>query len=362
MFRLPLLLGALALGSTVVAKAPDFKSPEVGTRDVTFRCYAPGAKAVSVQGLRNRKPEAMTKDASGVWSVTVSGLAPDIYAYSFDVDGATVLDARNRSFKRWITTESAFEFTAGTKPLWSTQAVSHGVVHRHVFTSEAAAREDAFQVYTPPAYDSKKAYPVVFLFHGYGDDETAWAEAGHAAQIADNLIAAKRMVPAVIVMTHGHPVSIPTVRQDDYWSRNDAAMAQMVIEEVLPLVESHYGVSTKASKRAIVGLSMGGGHALQIGLAHPELFQSVGAFSAAAPEKDLAMLFPGLTKSAVKPLRPALLFLAIGKDDFLLKRNETLKRWLEKENVPHVWRLTEGGHEWTLWRDYLGEFLESLFR
>ncbi len=364
---LPLLLALAFAGvGTLAAKAPDFVSPEVTTDgQATFRYYAPEARSVSLVGLRRTTPLPLTKGADGVWTVTVSGLAPDIYGYSFDVDGATALDPRNRYAKKWITSESAFELPGAKPPAWALTAVPHGTLHRHTITSAAAGREYSFQIYTPPGYDprAKQVYPVVYLLHGYGDDETAWAENGRANFIADTLIARGKMKPAIIVMPHGHPIPYPFTRIEEYFGQNLVAMEKVVVGELLPFVEREYRASNKPADRAIVGLSMGGGHSLGIGLTHPELFQWVGAFSAAVPADNLETRFSALLAAAKKKqTSPKLLWIAIGKDDFLLKRNDDFRAWLQQNAVPFTYKQTDGGHEWTCWREYVEDFLQLTFR
>ncbi|HLP01995.1 MAG TPA: alpha/beta hydrolase-fold protein, partial [Opitutaceae bacterium] len=238
-----------------------------------------------------------------------------------------------------------------------------GVVHRHTITSATAGREYTFQVYTPPGYDPRAArtYPVVVLFHGYGDDETAWIDNGRAHLIADNLIARGAMKPAVIVMPYGHPIPFPLERVEEYFVENLPAMERTLLDELLPFVEREYRVATASAQRAIVGLSMGGGHALGIGLNHPETFQWVGAFSAAVPPGEPATFFPGAA-AAKASHNPRLLWIAIGRDDFLLQRNESFRSWLAQREAPFTYKLTDGGHEWTNWRNYLAEFLPLLFR
>ncbi|MFT3829712.1 MAG: alpha/beta hydrolase-fold protein [Opitutaceae bacterium] len=360
---LPLAL-AFGLLTRLMAQPANLVSPEIAADGaVTFRYYAPAARQVSLAGLRRATPVPMEKSADGVWSVTISGLAPDIYSYVFDVDGAVALDPRNRSTKKWINSENAFEFTGGTAPAWSLQPVPHGAVHRHTFHSATAGREYSLQVYTPPGYDPRAAqtYPVVVLCHGYGDDETAWVENGRAHLIADNLIARGAMRPAVIVMPHGHPLAFPLERVEEYFGRNLPALERTLLDEILPFLEREYRVATVPAQRAIVGLSMGGGHALGIGLKHPETFLWVGAFSAAVPPGEPAAFFPAATAARTSH-RPQLLWIAIGRDDFLLERNEAFRAWLAQREVPFTYELTDGGHEWTNWRNYLTEFLPLLFR
>lgn len=343
------------------AKAPDLISPEIGAEgQVTFRYYAPAARVVCLAGLRRTTPLAMTQDAGGVWSVTVAGLAPDIYDYHFEVDGATALDPRNRTTKKWINTESAFALPGATAPAWASLPVPHGTLHRHTVGSAVAGREYSFHVYTPPGYDptAPARYPVVYLLHGYGDDETAWAENGRAHFIADNLIARGAMKPALIVMPHGHPLPFPLTRVEEYFPSNLAAMERLMVGELLPFVERHYRAESGPDGRAIVGLSMGGGHALGLGLNHPELFRWVGAFSAAVPLGEPAQHFPRLRADG----GPRLLWIAIGRDDFLLQRNEAFRTWLGENQIRYTYELTAGGHEWTNWRAYLEQFLPLVFR
>ena len=363
---LPFLLVAFVNGPAFAAQVPNFLSPEI-TPDgqATLRFYAPGAHAVAVQGLRRTEPLPMTKGSDGVWSVTVSGLAPDIYSYVFEVDGAAALDPKNRYTKKWINSESAFELPGATPPAWALQAVPHGTLSRHTFTSATAGREYSVQIYTPPGYDPRGAsvYPVVYLLHGYGDDETAWAENGRANRIADNLIARGAMKPAIIVMPHGHPIPYPFTRLDEYFEQNLGAMEKVVVDELLPFVERTYRASSKPADRAIVGLSMGGGQSLGIGLTHPELFHWVGAFSAAVPGEKLETKFSALLAAAKqKQASPKLLWIAIGQDDFLLKRNDEFRAWLQQNEVPFTYKQTAGGHEWTNWREYLEDFLQLTFR
>lgn len=363
--RLLVMLGVLLVPLTALAAA-DPVSPEIHPdRKVTLRLLAPNARAVALQGV-TKDPQPMTKDADGVWSITVGPLAPEIYSYTFAVDGATVTDPRNRQIKKWIRSESTFEVPGSPPILAASQPVPHGVVHRHVLASRTRQRENALMIYTPPGFDPRAdtTYPVVYLLHGFGDDETAWAEVGRANFIADNLIAQGGAVPAIIVMTNGHPVPIPVgVRFPEYSPRNLAAMQQELLSEIVPFVEKHYPVRREAASRAIVGLSMGGGQSLNIGLSHLDTFQWIGGFSSAAPTDELDSTFVKLREAAKKQSGGArLLWIAVGRDDFLLEQNQTFIGWLEANRVPHVWKLTDGGHEWPVWRRYLGEFLPLLFR
>ena len=346
----------------------DYVSPEVmPDQRVILRLHAPEARQVVVRGIHGigTKTVALTRDTDGLWSAIVGPLPADIYSYWFEVDGARVLDPVNRFTKDWLRMESAFEVTGQPVRAFSVQDVPHGIVHRHVFTSQVRGGTTAVQIYTPPGYDAAAAqpYPVLFLLHGYGDDERAWAEFGRANLIADNLIAAGRMRPMVIVMTNGHPLPPPRAsRPPDYSDRNHAAMDQEVLHEVLPLVQANYRVRSDRDGRAIVGLSMGGGHALGIGLAHLDTFGWVGGFSSAAPEANLEQRFAGLLEvTRSQAGTPRLLWIACGAEDFLIERNERFVDWLSRHEVAHVWRKTQGDHSWPAWRAYLEEFMPLLF-
>jgi enterochelin esterase family protein len=343
---------------------PPVVSPDVADDGrVTFRILAPNAGAVSVHGIRRLPDQPMTRDDKGLWSVTVGPLPADIYSYVLSIDGAIVTDPHDRDIKKYFSSESLFEVPGHPPILAEAQALPHGVVHHQFYASKVRGMDAAIEVYTPPGYDrrARTRYPVVYLLHGFGDREEAWIDVGHANTIADNLIAQHRIAPMIIVMPYGHPV--PVEKRDtmpDYGARNDEAMERDLLGQIIPLVEHDYRADTHAAKRAIVGLSMGGGQSLHIGLRHPELFRWVGAFSAGAPENDLDSTFATVVGDPAS--RPRLLWMGIGRDDFLFKRNVAFHEWLGRKGIAHTWVVSDGGHEWPNWRAYLPQFLELIFR
>jgi enterochelin esterase-like enzyme len=341
---------------------PQFLSPDVSADGrVTFRLWAPHANAVRVTAMEGQEPAAMTKDDRGVWSVTVGPLAPDIYSYAYEVDGAPVTDPRNPEVKVWLTLNSMV-LVPGTPPaLWEVQDVAHGTVAMHTYRSTALGQTRQFYVYTPPGYDAKSApLPVLYLKHGFGDGPSAWTAVGQAHVIADNLIASKKMVPMLIVMPWGHVKSPRLVTNRSEFEGNDEGVERELLEDIIPFVESHYRAAKTADRRAIAGLSMGGGQSLTTGLGHLERFHWVGAFSSAIPDGDLAARFPNLETEAAKHL--SLLWVGVGRKDFLLGPNEKFHAWLQEHHVRHGWMLSDGGHEWPVWRRYLGTFLPLLFK
>ncbi len=343
-------------------------SPQLhADRTVTFRLAAPQAKEVFVQGLAGLPPQAMVKSAGGNWEITLGPLAPELYSYTFAVDGATVTDPHNRHVKKWLSVENLLEVPGEPPMLHERQAVPHGVVHHHVYRSRTTNTERGVYVYTPPGYRGdapSPRFPLLVLLHGYGDDESAWLEVGRAHWMADNLIAQQRAIPLVIAMPYGHP--LPLEKQttfEDYSARNRVVMEQDLMEDLLPLLQREYRVADDSRQRAIVGLSMGGGQSLMIGLKRLDQFAWVGGFSSAPPQDDLDRQFAALVQDVPLANRQLqLLWLACGQEDYLLDRNDQLHRWLEQHGIHHTYHITAGAHDWMVWRKYLAEFLPLLFR
>lgn len=358
--RFPTLFAAvtvcLIFGATHRVTAQDFYSPIVSDkRPVTFRLEAPKAHRVEVEIDGERIAMRETRDR---WEVQSPPLAPGIHDYVFYVDGTRTLDPRNRWLKKWRICVNMVEVPGNPPLLTERQAVPHGVIHRHYYASESVGHERPLMVYTPPGYTADKQYPLVLLLHGFGDDETAWTEVGRAHFIADNLIAAGQIEPVVIAMPWGHPVPVPEGdRPDDYRERNNAAYREDLMKSVLPFVESNYRVRREAAGRSIVGLSMGGGHALDTGFRNTDQFSAIGGFSASAPVMDFEQYPAFKGPNPVANSRLQHLWIAIGEDDFLMDRNQTLLDSLKSEGVNHTYLETEGGHKWRLWRDYLAKFL-----
>lgn len=338
-------------------------SPEVHPdQTVTFRLKALDAKAVQVEGDWEGKAGEMEKDEAGVWSVTLGPIAPNLYSYHFRVDGLVIPDASNGLVKPMRSpTDSVLEVPGQKEvPLNRDESVSHGTVHLLDYNSKSLGRVRRLRVYTPAAYDTqtKTRFPVLYLLHGAGDNEATWTEFGRANVILDNLIAAKKAMPMIVVMTDGHAVM---GYSPDSRARNATEFERDLLGDVMPLVESRYRIRTDREHRAIVGLSMGGNQALLTGLNHRDLFAWVGGMSSAIrePKEPLASFWadPIAPKT---PLR--LLWMAIGKDDFLLKENRAFDAMLTQSKVPHEYTETEGAHRWTVWRQYLTVLAPRLFQ
>ena len=339
------------------------QSPELhDDHRVTFRLVAPAAAEVRVAVAGQSFP--MNRNAEGLWSYTTQVMPAGIYEYTFRVDGSSMTDPRNRWLKKWLTCASLLEIPGSPPQLTEQQAVPRGAVHAHVYRSKTTGADRSVMIYTPPGYDptADRTYPVVVLCHGFGDDQTAWTEVGRSHLIVDNLIAQEKIEPMIIVMPYGHPVPLAErAWSEDYRERNDQAMIADVVSDLLPMVERTYRMKTSREDRAIVGLSMGGGHSISGGLRYPDQFAWVGAFSAAAPQADLDQDYAGLSERlAEHPHR--LFWIACGKDDFLVERNRSFNDQLNQRGIKHTYVETDGGHSWPVWRIYLPQFLEQIFR
>jgi enterochelin esterase family protein len=350
-------------GGTATAAAR-LVSPEIhADRKVTFRIRAPKATEVALS-LGGAKP--MTKDASGLWSITIGPLAPELYEYAFVVDGARVIDTANTQLKIGQQASANLLDVPGVPPRFDQfQDVPHGAIQIRSYTSTPLKQRRRLYVYTPPQYDTEPArrFPVVYLRHGSGDDESTWSGGGRAGVILENLIAQNKAVPAIIVMTNGDT--------DRTWaggSSNDAMdlLARELLGDVIPLVERSYRTAPGRNSRAIVGLSMGGGQAFTIGLRNQDHFAWVGEFSSGLlsdPDFRLAKHIPGLLDNAAATNgKLKLLYISCGTEDPRINGHLNMVDELKAKQIRHVWFPTPGAHEWKVWRHALADFLQKTFR
>jgi len=345
---------------------PAVISPEVHPdRRVTFRLRAPNAREVVVE--RQGVKLAMEKDEQGLWTVTTGPLEPDIYGYSFVVDGVTHFDPSNAAtVPNYLYTASSLHVPGPSLP-WEAGAIPRGAVHHHFHHSAVVGDDRDFYVYTPPGYDpkDKKRYPVLYLLHGFSDDARAWTDVGRAHVILDNLIASGKARPMLVVMPFGYGApeilsrTGPQFRDVALRQRNQQKFRETLLQDVIPTVEKLYHVSAGRESRAVAGLSMGGGESLDVGLNARDHFAWVGAFSSAVPD-DPDAAFPGLNANTRPPLR--LLWIACGTEDFLTAANRKFWDWLQARQVPFTKIETPGGHTWPVWRRNLAALAPLLFR
>jgi enterochelin esterase family protein len=359
----------LMLAVTAPAFSQSLVSPEVHPdRRVTFRLRAPNAKEVVLR-CEGTKAGPMQKGEGGVWSITTEPMTPDIYAYSFLVDGLRTIDPANPLLKyNLLNTDSQVHVPGPATLPWEINNVPHGVVHRHLYRSAIVGDDCPFLVYTPPAYDpaAKEPYPVLYLLHGYSDAEDAWVSVGCANVILDNLIAQGRAKPMLIVMPlgYGNKEVIANgwagLRKTGVWQDSIEKFREALLKEVIPQVDKAYHVSADRNARAIAGLSMGGTQSLFIGLNALDRFAWIGAFSSGGLDANFEKTYPAVNESINAQLR--LLWIACGQQDGLIGLNQKLVDWFKSKGVKLTWVPTPGTHSFTVWRRYLAEFAPLLFQ
>ena len=350
-------------------------SPELHPdRTVTFRFRAPQASEVQLVGevMQGKGPQAMTKDEGGIWTTTVGPLPPEIWIYNFRVQGVDVTDPSNPAVKPTPPGQAMSSFVevpGDTPAFYDSRKVPHGEVRMTLYESKAMGVTRWVWIYTPPNYDSSAAkYPVLYLLHGNGEAQNGWVMNGRANIILDNLIADGKARPMIVVMPQGHALQGagvgPLVRIQGESGMFSTRFPKDLLDEVIPMVEQKYRVIADADHRAIAGLSMGGGQALSIGLAHPDRFHYVLGFSAAVGGSFLPMdevLQPVAADSAAANAKFRLLWISVGRQDFLYAADKKFAETLTGKGVKNVYRETEGAHVWSVWRKNLNETAPMLF-
>ena len=362
---------------------------------VTFRYQAPKAVKVTVSGdflptrkiTFNMEGQERTFDAPGVaelkegqfgiWEYTTDfKVAPEMYTYTFNVDGNTVIDNNNMWVNRDVSSlTSAFIVPGERADLYTIQDVPHGTVSKVWYESATAGFDRRLSVYTPAGYNptAKKRYPVLYVLHGIGGDEDAWIAQGRAAQILDNLIAQGKAKPMIVVFTNGNisQEAAPGENSTGY-TRPTMQLPQTMegtfetaFPEIVKFIDSNYKTIAKKQSRAICGLSMGGFHTLYISLNYPDMFGYSGMFSAAigVSEQQMNSMYENFDAKLARYFskKPSLLWIGCGNTDFLIQANRDFVKKLQDNNYPHEYLENGGGHIWRNWRIYFTEFVPKLF-
>jgi enterochelin esterase-like enzyme len=350
---------------------PSFASTRINAdRSITFRYRDPDTKAVLCSIENVAKPLAMAKDAEGVWTVTSAPLPTGIYRYHFEINGISYLDPANPVSSNSLMRPASMVTVPGEGPqLWDATDVPHGTVHHHTYTTSIVlglpGDQNDYYVYTPPQYDPSKAYPVLYLLHGWTDSSYGWLYNGRANFILDNLLAQGRIKPMIVVMPLGYGDLAFIHSAIDVWhdapsiDHNTELYTKALLGEVMPRVDSAYNISKDRNDHAIAGLSMGGLEAVTIGLAHTDYFASVIGLSAAVQKLDFQKQFVDLD---AKKANLRLLWIACGSEDGLAAPNRRLVTFLKEKNMPVTQVEIPGLHTWLVWRDNLIHFVPLLFQ
>jgi enterochelin esterase family protein len=361
---------------------PKVLSPEVAPNNATtFRLIAPDASKVALTGNWMQQTSAsapqvnMVKDNNGVWSVKQDSLGSDLYLYNFIIDGVRINDPLNVYQIRDVSNVFNYFITNGENAeYYKTKAVPHGSMIKQWYPSAINQAERRLTVYTPPGYEeTKEKYPVLYLLHGMGGDEDAWPTLGRVAQIMDNLIAAGKAKPMIVVMPNGHTSNSATPgssEKGEYpieFVTPDVGSGDMESNfgEIIKFVEKNYRVKKDKKNRAIAGLSMGGSHSLFISSYYPNTFDYIGLFSAAYRINDKVKrdVYDNFEQNLLKQKENGyqLYWIGMGKTDFLYKTGADFRKKLDDIGMKYTYRESEGGHTWSNWRDYLVEFAGELF-
>ncbi len=387
-----LLVCAMTFAQQALWGGAPVVSPEVHDNNtVTFRLKAPKAVKVQVTGdfLPTQKIKTpfgefdgpgvadLTENKDGVWEFTTpEPLKPELYSYTFLVDGLKITDPSNVYQIRDVASVTNVFIIGGDRAdLYKVNKVPHGTVSKVWYHSDALDLDRRLTVYTPAGYEtSGKRYPVFYLLHGMGGDENAWSELGRTAQIMDNLIAQGKAKPMIVVMTNGNAAleaapgesSLGFTAPSMNLPKTMEGSFEAAFPEVVKFIDKTYRTQANKKGRAIAGLSMGGFHSMHISKQYPDMFNYVGLFSAAImPGKDVKSPIYDDLEGKLKTQfakKPALYWIGIGTTDFLYKANEDYRKLLDEKGYKYTYYETGEGHIWKNWRIYLTEFAPLLFK
>ncbi len=349
---------------------------------ITFRISAPKAtEAVLRFGEGAPQSHPMTKGNDGVWSVTIGPIEPEIYTYFFLVDGAKMLDLANPMVKVGASIDaSVVEVPADPPRFDQVQAVPHGSIDIHTYSSSVSNTQRGLYVYAPPDYHSQpaKRFPVLYLWHGGGGAEQDWSRDGRAGVILDNLIAQKKALPMLIVMPNnvsgapapGVTAAATTPPATGAGGANYPLLKRELIEEIIPFVAKHYRTIENRESRAMAGLSAGGGTTLNVGLGSLDTFAWIAEFSsgifggtAGYGQFDIEKISPGFYKDPAatnKKLR--LFYMSCGTEDPRMPFQKKALEDFQSHKINVTFAAFPGAHEWKVWRHSLADLAPRLFR
>lgn len=354
--NLSIIFSFLVFLTVSAQRPPSISSPDVNAdHSITFRYYSRTAQRVYVSGEFLTKPIPLSKDTSGIWSVTVAPVKPDIYPYSFWIDSVQIADPNNtyvfanERFKRSIVD------IPGDQPLiHSLQNVPHGKISYCFYPSSTLGTTRTLLVYTPPGFNAngKTKYPVLYLIHGGSDTEETWTKVGRANLIADNLIAQGKAKPMIIVMPYANvfPASREKFTAD-------------MMQDIIPFVEANYPVTKDGAHRAIAGFSVGGGQTLNIGLTNTDMFGYVCSYAPFTATDEFKKNFTDWNPDAAAINKQLKLFtISVGTEDFLyesVKQNIAMYKEKKLKVEPLI---VPGGHTWMNCKLYLTNTLQQIFK
>lgn len=347
-------------------RRPPIESPVVhADRTATFRFRAANAKQVELNGQFMKGNKPLTKGEGDVWEITVGPIEPNLYPYTFVVDGVSVADPNNADlFPNERFKNSLIDIPADKPSLHHWQDVPHGKVEFNTYQSKTLNSHRPLLVYTPPGYSKgDSTYPVFYLVSGTTDTEETWFKVGRANLILDNLIAQGKTTPMIIVMPYGNMMTGAPAPGSAEAAEMYKRFSTELTQDIMPFVESNYRTKNDRESRAIAGFSRGGGQSLFSAMKNLDKFAWIGSYSAFLTPEVVEANFadfvanPTETNSKVK-----LLWLGVGKEDFLFEPAQKFDAFLTEKRIVHQSLVTDGGHTWMNARHYLIETLQLFFK
>jgi len=322
--------------------------------------------------------EALIKNDTGLWTLTVGPLEPEIYTYSFSSNGIRFLDPANSLVMRDGRRHESMLLVPGkASSLYAVQNVPHGTLSKVWYDSPTLELKRRMYVYTPPGYESgTEKYPVFYLLHGGGGDEDAWSTLGRTCQIMDNLIAQGRAKAMIVVMTNGNPGDAaspgeaPPKKEEDnmegIFNMGSGVFEKSLVKDVIPFVDKQYRTLPGRENKAVSGLSMGGMQTMNLAFDHTDVFDYFGVMSMGLTDPDPSgRIWFQNVDTRIKNLETKgynLYWIGCGTDDFLYEAAGNLVDKMKENNLEFTYRESSGGHTWSNWRIYLSEFAPLLFK
>ncbi len=355
------------LGLAQEAQIPVYTSPIINTdRTVVFNLYAPKAENVFLLSSIQSENIPMVKGTNGLWTVTIGPITPEIYHYQFDIDGAKISDLKNQSPYPWLESKSELIIPGITPLLHELSNVPHGTLHDHIYHSKTIDGPNSVRVYTPPNYNptDDKVYPIIFLLHGFGEKVSFWSDFGKINLIADNLISLNKIIEPIIIMPNGDPFEADyykffssQVDGNTWMEKNMETLNSDLFQDLMPFLKSRYKIKSDKSSMAIIGSSMGGIQAVQLGIKNANKFGWVIGLSTSLNIPPFSLE----NKEEIDSLN--LLQFNIGeKDSWGINQSNKVHQWLLENEINHEYIVSKGGHDWDVWRKDMTILLQKLFK
>ena len=372
------LLGISGLVSGQPPRGPYVISPQVNPdKTVIFRFNAPLAKEVKLSGQFQKEPVVMIKDASGIWSVTVGPVKPDIYPYNFVVDGVSVMDPANEFFFPNERFKGSLLDVPGETPLvHAMKEVPHGTVTYEYYPS-VDGTTGSLVTYTPPGYEKSPSnkYPVFYLISGTTDTEETFFKVGHVNLILDNLIAEGKATPMIIVMPYGNIAATiaaqkggskpgdPMGRESNEAVKRSSQFESNLINNIIPYIDKSYRTISNSENRAIGGFSRGGGQTLRAAFGNMDKFSFVCCYSAYLTRKEIESSYKYLVDTPDRTNKMfKMLWVSVGNEDFLYNQTIEFMDYLKAKNVNYKSMVTTGGHTWMNVKAFVAASAPLLFK